>query len=159
MAVVATRDDSRPEAVDAGARIAVDESESAPRAVIDAVAGTALDPQRGDKPRGRGEDGVIDRTTGATEAQIEAACQSRMTEQFAGDATAELTTDRQRHHVESMVRVIAPHLVPFDHRIIGPDDIAVIRQMCTELKSRGNLLYVSPDEVDRLAALIGDGNG
>jgi hypothetical protein len=42
------------------------------------------------------------------------------------------------------------------YAIIGPDDITVIRQMCTELKSRGNLLYVSPDEVDRLAALIGD---
>jgi hypothetical protein len=89
-----------------------------------------------------------ERTTGATPEQIEAAV-----------AKWKTCPEKDVPAFRRVVTGYAEDLVPPDHRIIGPDDIAVIRQMCTELKSRGNLLYVSPDEVDRLAALIGDGNG
>jgi predicted amino acid dehydrogenase len=112
---------------------------------------------------------MIDRTTGATEAQIEAACQSRMTEQFAGDDSSELTTDRQRHHVASMVRVIAPHLVPPGSLIFDDDDIAALRRVLDAYKAAMDALNIlwegtanASDAHDdsRLTALIGDdGNG
>jgi hypothetical protein len=93
--------------------------------------------------------GVGSRTTGATDAALTII------------AEALCATDSP-YCVESMkdedAKDVLDLLTARGYRIIGPDDITVIRQMCTELKSRGNLLYVSPDEVDRLAALIGDGN-
>jgi hypothetical protein len=94
--------------------------------------------------------------TGATEAQIKASHLRRIQSRDWTETTLRAYDDVWM----TEARANARYLVPPDHRIIGPDDITVIRQMCTELKSRGNLLYVSPDEVDRLAALIGDdGNG
>jgi hypothetical protein len=99
---------------------------------------------------------MSNRATGATTAQIEAAFMRR----FRNADWTSTTQEAYRDIWEEQAREHAAYLIPPDHRIIGPDDITVIRQMCTELKSRGNLLYVSPDEVDRLAALIGgDGNG
>jgi hypothetical protein len=93
---------------------------------------------------------VSDRATGATEAQIEAACQSRMQEQFAVADTADLTAG-QRHHVESMVRVIAPHLVPLGSLIIDADDFAALWRIYDGFPDD-----VTNDDLTRLAALIGD---
>jgi hypothetical protein len=94
----------------------------------------------------------VARSTGATDAQITAAHLRRI-------ASRDWTETTQRAYDDvwmTEARANASYLVPPDHRILGPDDIAALRYAITELRSRGNLLYVSIDDVDRLAALIGD---
>jgi hypothetical protein len=153
MADVATRDDSRPDAVDTGAWIAMDESESAPRAVIDAVAGAALDPQRGDDPRRRREDDMSERATGATPEQVEAAAirgSGHTPETWRG------TSDAYQDQETTWWRGVTKHIVPPDHRILGPDDLAALWRVINDLGSDQELRV----DRDRLAALIGDdGNG
>jgi hypothetical protein len=90
-----------------------------------------------------------ERTTGATPAQIEAAV-----------AKWETCPEKDVPAFRRVVTGYAEDLVPPGSLIFGPEDIAALRYAITELRSRGNLLYVSIDDVDRLAALIGDdGNG
>jgi hypothetical protein len=176
MAVVATRDDSRPDAVDAGGRIAMDESHGAPGTVIGTVDGAALDPQRGSEPRRRGEDGMSERTTGATPQQIEAAAirgSGHTPETWRG------TSDAYQDQETTWWRGVTKHIVPPDHRIIGPEDIAAVahvtrdyaRLAATAMALRDWVtdpvliaeadglvasLETCDDDVARLAALIGD---
>jgi hypothetical protein len=100
---------------------------------------------------------MSERATGATPEQVEAAAirgSGHTPETWRG------TSDAYQDQEKTWWRGVAKHIVPPDYRIIDPEDIAALRYAITELRSRGNLLYVSIDDVDRLAALIGgDGNG
>jgi hypothetical protein len=100
---------------------------------------------------------MTERTTGATDAQIEAAAE-RMGERYG------FVTDKKQRHT---IRYYGQFLVPPDHRLIGPEDIAALRrivkgyEVCVLHHTEHNALRPLNwnEDVDRLAALIGDDNG
>jgi hypothetical protein len=85
-----------------------------------------------------------ERTTGATDAQIEAAV-----------AKWKTCPEKDVPAYRRVVTGYAEDLVPPDHRIIGPDELAALRRLIEESDIPGLYPGVRQDRA-RLAALIGD---
>jgi hypothetical protein len=106
-----------------------------------------------------------ERTTGATDTQIEAAVMRR----FRNADWTSTTQEAYRDIWEEQAREHAAYLIPPDHRIIGPDDIEALRRVLdiyaavvdpTFDVERTWTIASAQTDLDRLAALIGgDGNG
>jgi hypothetical protein len=112
---------------------------------------------------------MTERTTGATDAQIEAAdrvfvrrrcptCKGLGSVNWRG-----IANERQRCD-DCFGRGSVDRELSNDHRIIGPEDIAALRRLLAEYQSGAymplgkTLLIMHRADLDRLAALIGDGN-
>lgn len=106
-------------------------------------------------------------STGATAEQIEAAIESRLRWVFAVDDTAGIDT-RARHQYESQVKLVAPHLVPEGHAIVGPDvldaiagvvarervDRALIGASLTDAELATLEATLNPERQARVASLV-----